>query len=469
MRRIATATILLALIVVTLSWGQTGEVQDRQVPKPAMSGALIGGDQETGGNREFPYSEPLLPPGIVTGDRPPLTFSSETVRSNFLTGSFLLASAFDDNALSTGSNHVSNVSYSMAPGIDVAQTRERWNWIFGYHPGFTFNQRLSEQNQSAHNLNFDTTYRLSPHVALRLRDAFEKTSTLFSGTFADQLTPGFGSLQQPNQFLITPLASRTGNTSSADLAYRFGASSIMGAGATYYFVNYQDVASSAGAPANLIDTQSLTAESYYAHRFANRHWLGAKYNLQRLNFDPGDRTNVQRVLLFYSLPLHDHMSLDLWAGPEYSNTLASGLTAVSSSSRWSASGGAACSWQGQRTGLRAQFSRRISDGGGLAQAVTLQQVSADFRYQLSARWTGILGASYADSDPLIRITNSFGKIQTLSENAGLEHRITDKFSLTLQYARDGQRYPEANPAQASANHNRVMLSLSYSFTRPLGR
>jgi hypothetical protein len=468
MRRIAAAAILLGLVVVTPSWGQTGEVPDRQAPKPAVSGAFIGGEQETGDVREFPYSEPLVPPGIVTGDRPSLTFSSEAAR-NFLTGSFQVASAFDDNALSNGSDHISNVSYLMAPGIELAQTRERWNWIFGYHPGFTINQRLSQQNQSAHNLNFDATRRLSPHVSLRLRDAFDKTTTLFSGAFADQFTPGLGSLQQPNQFLITPLAARTGNTSSADLAYRFGAGSMVGAGATYYFVNYRDVASSGGAPASLIDTQSLAADGYYAHRFANRHWVGAKYDFQRLTFDPGDRTNVERVLLFYSLPFHDQMSLELWAGPEYSNTFISGLTGIPSSSRWSASGGAAYSWQGQRTGVRAQFSRRTSDGGGLAQAVTLQQVSADFRYQLSARWTGSLGFSYADSDPLNRTTNSLGKIQALSGTAGLERRITDHFSLMAQYGRDRQRYPGATSTQAPANRNRVMLSLTYSFTRPLGR
>ena len=97
---------------------------------------------------ELPYTELLKPPLPVSGLQMPLMFSSETARSNFVMGNLQVGSAYDDNLFSTASNHISNVSYLVLPSIDIVQTRERWNWDFGYSPGFTINnQRLVERNQ----------------------------------------------------------------------------------------------------------------------------------------------------------------------------------------------------------------------------------------------------------------------------------------------------------------------------------
>jgi hypothetical protein len=457
MHRYPASTLLFILAAVALAWPQS-QLQERPAPPPAVADNLL------------PYSEPLSPPGVVTRDRAPLTFASEAERSNFLTGSLGVAAAFDDNIQPGYGTQMSDTSYLFAPGIDFGQTRGRWRSLFSYRPGFVVNHRFSERNQSSHNLNADFSYGLSPHVTIRLRDRFEKTTSLFSG-FSGANSPGFGSLPGANTSILTPLVERTGNTSGLDLAYQFSRDSMVGAGATYYFVNYGTPYTNTEGSAFLIDSRSLSADGFYAHRLANRNWLGVTYGFQRLNFDGGSRTDVQRVLLFYSLPIRAHMDLSFWAGPERHVTYFGGTSPVTTGreSRWSNAAGAEFGWQGQRASLRAAYTRGISDGGGLTQSVRLQQGSAEARYKLAARWTGSVGVGYAVNDPLSSALLQVTKIQVLSANAGLGYQITNNLVLGMQYGRDRQEYPDAVPAIGVANRNRAMVSLSYSFTRPLGR
>ena len=93
-------------------------------------------------------------------------------------------------------------------------------------------------------------------------------------------------------------------------------------------------------------------------------------------FDPGGRTVVHGVLGFYSLMLDKHMTLSLWAGPNYSTTFISNVLVRTNStlawpSQWSPAGGVMYSWEGSRTSLQAGYSRQISDGGGLAASCEL--------------------------------------------------------------------------------------------------
>src|SRR5581483_4416934 len=152
---------LLMLICASLT--AIGQTSPGAPPQPAFGS-------------ELPYTEELTPPLPVAGVRSPLRLSSETPRSNILNGSMTVSAAYDDNMLASPTNRVGDFSYLLFPSLDIVQTRERWSWDFGYSPGFTFNQRLNERNQSAHNLYFLLGYRFSPHVNLQLRDNFNKTT-----------------------------------------------------------------------------------------------------------------------------------------------------------------------------------------------------------------------------------------------------------------------------------------------------
>jgi len=285
--------IVLTSIFLLLAGRSWAEEPATNPPQPALGAQL-------------PYTEVLTPPLPVNGVQMPFALLSESSRSNFIRGDIQLGSGYDDNALVTPNNHVSNVSFLVLPRIEVRQNRERLSLDFVYSPGLTINQHLSERNQTAQSLDFTMNYRLSPHVGLQLRDNFAMTNNLFSGLFGN--TPGPGPLQQSNSSVITPLADSTSNNSGLGLTYQFRASSLVGVSGNYYFVNYGSVAGANGG-SGLIDSRSGSAAGFYAHRFSNRHWVGVTYNFQQLMFYPGGRTTIPRALGFYSIPRAYHLLL----------------------------------------------------------------------------------------------------------------------------------------------------------------
>src|SRR5581483_8181342 len=114
------------------------------------------------------------------------------------------------------------------------------------------------------------------------------------------------------------------------------------------------------------------------------HWLGVTYNFQRLSFDQGYRTDIQRTFLFYSFDVGSRMNFSLWAGPERSTNFLPSLASATqlSDSHWHGAGGTVWTWQGPRNGFSVGFTRQTSDGGGLGQAVLMQQGNAEFRRRM---------------------------------------------------------------------------------------
>ncbi len=447
--------ILFAILLVLLevpSWGQDGH----STPVGAIG-------------PEMPYTEVLTPPMPVNGLQLPLTFAGDGERNNLLSTGIQVGSGYNDNALVTPKDRISNVGVLIVPRLEIRQNRERLTLDLAYSPGVTINQNLGQQNQFAHNLSFATNYRLSPHVSLQLRDNFAKTNNLFAGLFGS--TAGPGPLQQSNSSVITPLADSTSNNTGLGLNYQFSSSSLVGVSGNYYFANYGSIANTPGT-SGFIDSRSASAASFYAHRFSNRHWLGATYNFQQFMFNPGGRTTVHRVLGFYTLSLTSNMTMSLWAGPQYSTTFVSDVPGAGGTlalpSQWSPASGVQFDWAGRHSTFRAGFTRQITDGGGLAEAVTMQQFDAEFQRRLTARWTGRVGSIYSKNDPLHTLAGSI-PLRSFQGNAGLEYRFTDNLGASILYGRQQQRYEFLTLPSTLANQNRVWFSLSYIFTRPLGR
>ena len=456
--------VLACLFLTAIASGQDVHT----TPAPAL------GSEIPLASAELPYSEALTPPMPVSALEVPLRFTSETERSNFVMGSLQFGVGYDDNLLGTPTGQIGDASYLILPSVDISQTRERWNWDFGYRPGFTMNQRVTELNQATQALHLLFAYRLSPHVTAQVREDFAKTNSLFSGLLGTTTTAGPGPLQQPNSSVITPLAGQTQNGSGLDLTYQFGASSLVGANGNFYFINYDQPTAASGSTSGLVDTRSWGGNGFYAHRFANRHWTGFTYNFQRLMFDPGDRTDVNRLLFFYSISTGSHIVFSAWAGPEQATSYLPALRTsfagtATSQANWNVAGGADLSWEGRRTSFRAGYLHQTTDGGGLAQAVNLQQVNGEIHQRLSARLTGSLNLSYAKNVPLNSSVSGITSYHSWIGNGGFEYRATERLSLGLQYGRNQLRYEYVLLPAVSSYRNRAWFSISYSFLRPLGR
>jgi hypothetical protein len=417
-------------------------------------------------------------PALLGGDSSSLAFSSELERSNYLRGGISIGATYDDNAASSPTTRISDFSYSILPNIQLDQTRSRLHWVLGYFGGFTANQRLTTRNQGSHNLTGSLQYRLSPHVDLRLSDSFLDTTGLLQQFQNGLGAPVTGPINQPNPTLITPLARNINNTGSADMSYQFSANDMIGAGGTFYDSHFRDLPASSGT---LLDTSTRSADAYYNHRFTPRNWTGVTYKFQRLTQGSGGEvTDTHSILLSHTIYLRQRMTLSFFAGPEYSeiNTVTvtaniappviSFATISSAEHQLSASGGASFGWQGALTSIRLDASRKVSDGGGLLGAVELDSVGAGIRRQLGKTTAVHLNALYGHNRELGSAAVGTKPLKSAAGGLGIEQQLAANFMLRLDYGRDYQSGSNISTV-GSVNHNRESVSISYNFTRPMGR
>jgi len=434
---------LVALSSLSLAWGQNG---------PAPAYGLEGSTSD----------DQVVLPAILSGESVSALFPAEGERSNYLNGGFTFATAYDDNMLGNATAPLGDTSFAVAPFVSLNETRSRLSWQADYAPAFTFYRRLSERNQTDQNLDFGLEYRFSPHLTMRLKDAFLKTSNFLGGLGQDQQTP-FGTLQQSNLTLITPVTDRISNSGSAELTYQFGPNSVMGARGLSNELRFPDTEPSGG----LADSHSQTAEAFLAYRISRIHWIGLTYHYQHILTDLNDSRNTTHALLFsYTLNVIPAMSFSLFAGPQQSET-SSLLT--SPVTNWFPAVGGSFSWQGLHSGFTAGVSRKVSDGGGLAGAVQLTSVDASYRIEWAGNWAARFGGSYGKDELIETVSPLSRDARSAVAMVGISHRIGAHLALEASYVRAYQKYLEGTGTASAFNRNRPQISLTYSFSRPLGR
>ena len=436
-------------------------------------------DQNSGAEPTAVDDQRAPVPALLSGDAGSLAFTSELERSNYLRGGVTVGASYDDNTTNSVTNRIGDFSYSVLPNIALDQTRSRMHWVMSYAAGFVANQHVSERNQGSHDLSGSFDYRLSPHIDLHLADSFLKTTGFLQQFRGDVITPVTGPVTQPNPTVITPLANSLSNTASVNLTYQFSAGNMIGGGGTFFDSHFSDAVQ--GSP-NLIDTTSRTADVFYTHRFTPRNWTGITYKFQNLSFAPGsNNSRTQSLLLSHTIYLNPAMTIAVYAGPEYTELdvqtvtfvmtlpVVSLATVSSFEHQWSFSAGGSFGWQGEHTSLRLEASRALSDGGGLQGSVLLNTVSGAARRQLSRFSTIDLSAIFGRSSALGLVASGQTPLTSVQGTVGFEQRLGQNLSLRLAYGRDYQEGSTFTPNGGNINHNRGVVSLSYNFTRPLGR
>lgn len=420
-------------------------------------------------------------PAPITGQGGSLEYTSELGRSNYLRGGLGFTTTFDDNILNSSTDSMSDVAYSILPHLALDQSRGRLKWTLNYAGGVTLNQRLTSRNQGSHIAGLVGEYRLSPHVTMRLRDRFTDTTSFFAGANTFE-APAGGPLQNPNSSVVTPLARQRGNFTELETDYQAGAGTIVGGSGSFYFSRFSDVTSGAGNPSALLDAKSQQASGFLTHRITARHWSGLTYRFQRLTFQSDtNQTIVHSILYYHTIYLQPTMTLALFAGPEYTDVSSQIVSQVVqlpfilvvstpiARQSWSASGGATFAWQGRHTGMQAGFVRRVNDGGGLLGAVRMNSLDAALRRQIGPSSNLLLGAAYGTNDAVDFTSVPGSSVRGISGRIGYERLLANHLVLSLGYARTNQRQTSLGSLPVETDHNRAWASISFDFSRPLGR
>jgi hypothetical protein len=444
---------------------------------PSSSGApaaaygyipFAGGSQ--GADADINSSNPNTPwlPVLINGETPSSAFSGELERNNQISGGLTVASGYDDNALTQNGGQVGNASFSFLPSLSWEQSRSHSLFDINYSPGFTVNQALPELNSSTQNAGLNSQVRLTENLTWRIRDGFVVSNNGWTTTGSD----ASGSvLHAPAQQVLTPLARSVSNLAASDLVYQMGAGTIVGGTGSYSLLSYSNLQDGPGV--QLIDSRTTGAEVFYQHRILAKHWIGLTYSFQRLSFEGGiEQTQSHSALLFDTITLQPHLTLSLFGGATHSRTdgqvtlLTAGTAASGQPEQWSPSAGAMLGWEGPHTAVSATFSRRIDSGGGILGTVDRYSGIATVRRQFSPHWTGNISFIYDDNRPLDGVE---GEYRTLSGSVGAERRIGRQLAAAASYTRVHQVYGVTIPTQLFPDHNRALVSITYFFSRPLGR
>ncbi|MFZ0135937.1 MAG: hypothetical protein WAK89_02690 [Candidatus Sulfotelmatobacter sp.] len=471
------------LLASVAAWSQD---EPRPVPVPAATGPAS--DASTNGDASVSVDDSsvrMLTPPPVSGQSYPIALTSQE-RSNYLRAGLAFTSAYTDNAVGPVDGHpVSDVSYSVWPTVALDETTTRSHLVLTYAPGFTFYQRESSLNQADENASINFQYRLSPHVTFSARDGFQKSSSVFNQPDLGTAGVVSGGTQVPNQSVIAPIADQLSNSGNVGITYQFAANSMVGASGTFTNLHYPDQSEVPG----LFDSASQSGLAFYSVRVSRINYFGASYQYQRLASYPAPGTNetqTHALLLFYTVYPTKRFSISVFGGPQYadsgpqfSNAEPPSPPACTSSGvlpggcptpafrNWNPSAGGSLGWQGRMSSLAISYAHLISSGGGLIGAVKMDSASASIHQQLLRMLSASVAGGYAQNDVLTTTTCIGCNGHTVSGTASLQQLFGQHLNVQLGYTRLHQDYAVA--ALATPDTNREFVSISYQFSRPLGR
>jgi hypothetical protein len=256
------------------------------------------------------------------------------------------------------------------------------------------------------------------------------------------------------------------------LNYQFAANGMVGASGTFSNLHYPNQAEVPG----LFDSSSQGGSAFYSLRVSKMHYIGATYQYQRLVSNPTvgqNETQTHALLFFYTLYATSRVSLSFFGGPQHSDTVQPPQPPlqlqIPAARAWMPAAGGSMSWQGRLTNVALSYSHIISGGGGLSGAVKMDSASGSIRQQIARRLSGSIAGGYAQNDVLGSALAGATNGHTVSGTASLQQALSQHISVQVGYTRLHQDYSGVAVLAATPNTNRESVSISYDFSRPLGR
>lgn len=410
-------------------------------------------------------------PVLASGQMPSSTPTANAELANTYTLGIMAGGHFDDNAVINARPREWDLGYTLFPLIAFTETRPRIEWSVKYSPGVDISQNLLYRNQFSQRLDGQFSWLTSPHGLLQGQEYYLVSSDPFAQLGSGGTSPG--PTVSPNQGPFIPNVRRTETMTNALYSYRLSAHSSFGIGGNFLLSKFDNTPRKGPATA-LIDSQRASGEAYFNHQFSEREALGFQYGIQVLRFPRSNaRTTTHTILVFDQITISPRSSFTIYGGPEYADTfnqvvLNLGffvLTIPVKAQAWSGAGGVIYNWTGERLGLALDFTRGVSDGGGLVGAVEQNSGRAKISWKLNQRLT--LSSALEGSSNTLLAAKPTQELLTYSARAELSQQIARDLSVNWFYGRLNQTGGFANfPV---GNHDFAGATLTYSVLRPIGR
>jgi hypothetical protein len=333
----------------------------------------------------------------------------------------------------------------------------------------TFYQPTSSLNEVDHNADIDYLFRLRKYTSIVVTDSLQKSSNALN-----QSNPLSGTSASGPAQLIPAIGDRLSNTTDIGIDSQFGRNDMVGFGGTASELIFFNGKQTPG----FYNAVSRGASSFLSHRLSESQYLGASYQYIWTTSTPVDAstssahleldTQTQGFLVFYTVYLRSGLSASLAVGPQHFDAAARPGSATYGS--WTVSSLASVDWIGSRSALSANYTRTVTGGIGVLGAFESNSANATGRWKLASSWNVGLTAAYMRSQNLApQLPSSVPGGHTLQGAVTIQHKIGQHLKAEIGYAHLHQVYSGVAVIAAAPDSDRVYASVTYQFTRPLGR
>jgi hypothetical protein len=406
----------------------------------------------------------MMTPPPVSGQAYPSEVGA-AARTNYLRAGLTFSTAYVDNLYLGSATTSGETTYTVLPTIAYDQTTTRQHRVFTYSPGFTFYQPSSALNDTDQSLNASYQYRLTEHTSVSASDNFERSSTTFSSaSSADGSISGAPPTITPG--IVAPFAERLTNSVRGQFSFQFSQLGMVGASGSLSKLSYPNPGESTG----LYNSNQRGAGGFFNRRISGSQYAGVNYEYSRVissNQGQDSQTQTHTIDAFYTIAPKRNLSISVSGGPQYYTVEQAGIP---SSGSWGPSVSASMGWQEFRTNLAASYSRQVTGGGGLLGVFQSTSANASAGWQLTKAWLVSTSVNYSINKSItpLAFTSTQGG-HTISGTATAGRPITQQIHVQFEYDRLHQSYGDVAAIAGSPNSNREQVSLTWQFTRPLGR
>jgi hypothetical protein len=410
----------------------------------------------------------LMPPPISAVGFPTAVGAEE--RSNYLSGGVTFNGGYVSNLYpGSGNSTINDELYVVAPTIGADLSTDRGHETFTYSPSFVFYQPNNTLNTTNHSGVATFQYRLSPHVTLLAGDSVSKTSDTWSQPLSSGLVSG--GLPSVTPGIVVPFAPQISNNAYAQVGWQLSMNDMIGGGGDTSLLNYSQ---SSPEASSLYNSNSRSASAFYTHRLTDIQYIGASYRYSDIVATPAVASGVANadlgansILGFYTVYPKPTLSLSLGGGPQRYKLSQSPAAPAEG---WAPSMFGSLGWQGLHTSFAASCSRLVTEGQGIIGVQSATSATVSGRWRISRNWTTSVGGVYSDFATLAQ--SSAGSVEgghTLSGAASVGRRVGQNLSFTIHYQRLHESYPQIATISLDPNSSNASASITYHFSRPLGR
>lgn len=403
-------------------------------------------------------------PAPVSGESYPMT-GSDQIRSNYLSMGLNVISAYDDNVIEDqNAKPVGDETYSILPNIRLDELTTRQHRMVSYSAGFLFYQPTSALNSVQQSAGATFQYRANLRTTITLSDNFGQSSNPFNQALPASGEPISGSPQPSPVAVYAPYAKQYSNGGNLGVSYQYSKNGMIGANGNTGLLDYPNPSQALG----LSNFVSGGGSGYFSRRLTISQYLGGIYRYSNVITYPVDSTTqTQTISIFYTIYFNRTFSASVTAGPQHYIATRSG---ISTSSAWTPAVAASLGWQRKHGSLSGQYSRTITGGGGLLGTYHSNSAGGEAEWQFARTWTAAASASYLvtkNATPIQFSSNPGGN--SVFGTISLQHPIGEHMNAQLGYSRLNQSYNGIAAVSNAPSADRVFVSLSYQFSRPLGR